>query len=80
MSDCKTNVPTCYNYEEPGQISTTCQKPKKAQTRGKVFALTGSHHISFNKLIRGTCYIHDIPLMAIIDSGATHSFISANCV
>ncbi|XP_050914800.1 uncharacterized protein LOC127129707 [Lathyrus oleraceus] len=76
----KNNVPTCYNYGEPGHISTTYQKPKKSHTGGKVFALTESQPNSFDRLIRGTCYIHDIPLIAIIDTGATHSFIYANCV
>lgn len=80
IADCKTNVPTCYNYGEPGQISTTCHKPKKAHTGGKVFALTGSQPNSSDRLIRGTCYIYDIPLISIIDMGATHSFIFANCV
>lgn len=78
--DCKNNVPTCYNYGEPGHTSTTCQKPKKALTRGKVFVLTISQPNSSNRLIRGTCYIHDIPLIVIIDTDATHSFISASCV
>lgn len=42
--------------------------------------LTGSQLNSSNRLIRGTCYIHDIPMIAIIGTVATHSFISANCV
>ncbi|XP_050897693.1 serine/arginine-rich splicing factor RS2Z32-like [Lathyrus oleraceus] len=74
IADCKTNVPTCYNCREPSQ------KPKKAQTGGKVFALTGSQPNISYRLIRGTFYIHDIPLIAIIDTGATHSFIYANYV
>lgn len=78
--DCKTNVPTYYNYEEPGHISTTYQKPKKARTGGKVFVLIGSQLNSSDRFIRGTCYIHEIPLIAIIDTGATHSFIYANYV
>ncbi|XP_050898345.1 uncharacterized protein LOC127105222 [Lathyrus oleraceus] len=78
--DCKINVPTYFNYGEPGHISTTFQKPKKAQTGGKVFALTGSQPNSYDMLIKGTCYIHKIPLIAIIDTGETHLVISANCV
>lgn len=30
-------------------------------------------------LIRGTCFINNIPLIAIIDTCATHSFISLDC-
>jgi hypothetical protein len=33
-----------------------------------------------DNLIRGTCFIYDTPLIAIIDTGATHSFISVDCV
>ncbi|XP_050914570.1 uncharacterized protein LOC127129428 [Lathyrus oleraceus] len=69
--------------DDPAHIkcySTTCQKPKKSQTGGKVFVLAGSQPNSSIRLIRGTCYIHDISLIAIIDTGATRSFISANCV
>lgn len=80
MNACKTNVPTCYNYREPGHISTIRQIQKKAQTGGKVFALIGSQPNSSDRLIRGTCYIHDIHLIAIIDMGATHSFVYANYV
>ncbi|XP_050920245.1 uncharacterized protein LOC127137869 [Lathyrus oleraceus] len=38
--DCRvgSNV-TCYNYGEQGNISTKCNKPKKEQAKGKVFAL-----------------------------------------
>lgn len=80
ISDCKTNVPTCYNYGEPGHISTNCQNPKKAQSGGKVFALAGSQTTSSDRLIRGTGYIHNIPLITITDTGETHSFISIDCV
>lgn len=45
-----------------------------------MFVLTGSQPNSSDRLIRGTCYIHEIPLISIIDTGATHSFIFANCV
>ena len=31
-------------------------------------------------MIRGTCYINNTPLVAIIDTGATHCFIAFDCV
>jgi hypothetical protein len=31
-------------------------------------------------LIRGTCYFDSTPLVAIIDTGATHCFIAIDCV
>ena len=51
-----------------------------SQADGKVFALAGSQPTSADRLIRGICYVHDTPLIAIIDTGATHSFISVECV
>ncbi|XP_050889250.1 uncharacterized protein LOC127094465 [Lathyrus oleraceus] len=61
-------------------ISTQCQKPKKAQSRGKVFALSGAKTTASNKLIQDTCLINGIPLISIIGMGETHSFVSTKCV
>ncbi|XP_050890786.1 uncharacterized protein LOC127096237 [Lathyrus oleraceus] len=80
VADCKDNVVTCYNYGEPGHINIHCVKPKKASIGGKVFSLTGTQNSSDERLIRGICYINSTPLIAIIDIGATHSFIVADCV
>lgn len=80
VADCKENVVTCYNYGEPGHTSTHCLKPKKASTGGKVLSLKGTQTSSDDRLIRGICYINNMPLIAIIDTGATHSFIVADCV
>jgi hypothetical protein len=54
-----------------------CKKPKKAV--GKVFALSIEGADQVDNLIRGMCFIYDTPLIAIIDTGATH-FISVDCV
>lgn len=80
VTDCKENVVTCYNYGEPGHISTHFPKSKQASTRGKVFALMGTQTSSDDRLIKGICYINNTPLIAIIDTSATHSFIVVDCV
>ncbi|XP_050897940.1 uncharacterized protein LOC127104837 [Lathyrus oleraceus] len=67
---------TCYNRGEQGHISTKCNRPKKEQANGKVFALSGANTFDEERLIRGTCFINNMPLIAIIDTGVTHSFIS----
>ena len=73
-------MPTCYNCGEQGHISTHCEKPKKQKADGKVFALVGTQSTSVDRSIQGTCFINGVPLIAIIDTGATHSFISVDCV
>ncbi|KAK2397792.1 cleavage and polyadenylation specificity factor subunit [Trifolium repens] len=73
-----TEPVSCYNCGELGHKSPECKKHKKSG--GKVFALDGGDSGATYNLIRGTCFIHDTPLRAMIDTGATHSFISYNCI
>lgn len=77
--NCKGNVVTYYNCGEQCHISTNCKKLKKTRSGGKVFALSGIETTTEDKLIRGTCYINNIPLISIIDTGVTQSFIYLNC-
>jgi len=77
--DCKHGDMVCFNCDEEGRISSQCKKPKKAQVSGKVFALTGTQTVNEDRLIRGTCFFNSTPLIAIIDTGATHCFIAADC-
>ena len=80
IADCKENMVTCYNYGEPGHIITHFAKPKQALIGGKVFALTGTQTSDDDRLIKGICYTNNTPLIAIINIGATHSFIVTDCV
>ncbi|XP_050909666.1 uncharacterized protein LOC127123498 [Lathyrus oleraceus] len=83
VAKCKSVVVTCFNCGEQGHISTHCQKPKKiadTKVQGKVFALSGADASNFDNFIRGTSFINGIPLVTIIDTGAMHSFISADYV
>lgn len=72
--------PLLYNCNELGHIMTQWQKPKKAQSEVKVFALSGADISSSDDLIWDTCFINDVPLIAIIDTWVTYSFISLDCV
>ncbi|XP_058726068.1 uncharacterized protein LOC131597384 [Vicia villosa] len=80
ISDCRHKEMICFNCGEEGHIGSQCQKPKKAQSSGKVFALAGDPSGNEDRLIRGTCFINSTPLITIIDTGATHCFIAADCV
>ena len=44
-----------------------------------MFALTGTHTVNEDRLIRGTCFFSSTPLIAIIDTGTTHCFIVVDC-
>ncbi|XP_050919702.1 uncharacterized protein LOC127137274 [Lathyrus oleraceus] len=75
--DCKQKDVVCFNCGEGGHISAKCQKPKRGQESGKVFALSGTQTTNEDGLVRGTCFINNIPLITIIDTGATHCFVAA---
>ncbi|XP_058745565.1 uncharacterized protein LOC131618302 [Vicia villosa] len=83
VTDYKDNGPTCFNCGEQGHISTQCHKSKKdvdaTKINGRVFALSRAEDTKKDNLIRGTCFINNIKLVAIIEAGATHSFISLDC-
>jgi len=42
VTECKYNDVVCFNCNEEGHIGSQCKQPKKAQTTGRVFALTGT--------------------------------------
>ncbi|XP_050892138.1 uncharacterized protein LOC127097682 [Lathyrus oleraceus] len=65
----------CANEYMNNIMSTNYQKSKKFQSRGKVFALSGSETNSSDRLIRSMYFINSTPQIAIIDMGRTHPFI-----
>ncbi|XP_058746259.1 uncharacterized protein LOC131619138 [Vicia villosa] len=51
-NDCRGGASvTCNNYGEQWRISTKCEKTKKEQVKGKVFALSGSETTAEDRLI-----------------------------
>jgi len=79
IAECKRGDIVCFNCDEEGHLSSQCTKPKKTQTSGKVFALIGTQTSNEDRLIGGICFFNSIPLIAIIDTGATHCFIVVDC-
>nr|XP_012567825.1 cold shock domain-containing protein 3-like [Cicer arietinum] len=90
--ECRDAGVTCFNCQQ-GHISTTCPYPRKTpqpgnqsslasrpKSNGRVFALGGAGAYVKDNLIQGTCLISDTPLFVLFDCGATHSFVSLNCV
>ncbi|XP_058750263.1 uncharacterized protein LOC131623281 [Vicia villosa] len=80
VADCEFKVVVCLNCGEEGHISDQCQKPKRAQTGGKVFVSSETQKTNEDNLISGTCFINGTPLLTIIDTGATHCFIVVDYV
>ncbi|XP_058746255.1 uncharacterized protein LOC131619135 [Vicia villosa] len=52
MFECRHKEVVCFNCGEEGHIGSQCQKPKKAQSDGKVFALAGTQTSTEDRLIR----------------------------
>ena len=73
----KSKEIVCYNFGEVAHQSTKCKKPNKAG--GKVFALNAEEVEQPDNLIRSISFINSTPLIAIHDTGATHSFIYLSC-
>jgi len=79
IADYKHDDIVCFNCGEEKHTSPQCKQPKKDPASGKVFVLAGTQTANEDRLIRGTCFINSIPLITIIDTGATHCFIAADC-
>ncbi|XP_050890692.1 uncharacterized protein LOC127096120 [Lathyrus oleraceus] len=66
----------CFKCGELGHHTNEC---KNEVLRCFKYGKT-SHHITDYRFIRGTRFTNGIPLIATIDTGATYSFISLDCV
>ena len=52
----------------------------RPQTKGRVFTLSGEKTTQSPDMIKGICFLKHTLLIALFDLGATHSFISIDCV
>nr|KYP33909.1 hypothetical protein KK1_045192 [Cajanus cajan] len=88
--DCHLKGPVCFKCGQPGHVFSEYAQPKthantfgpkpRAPTIGRVYTLTGTKSAQNNDLIQGKCFIKGKTLNVLSDLGATHSFISNDCV
>ena len=84
---------TCINCGQKGHTQRDCLRLKKEQNgggpneqtkhpkaTGRVFTVNGVEASKSKDLIQGRCFINEISLLVLFDSGVTHSFISYLCV
>ncbi|XP_072088336.1 uncharacterized protein [Arachis hypogaea] len=71
----------CFNYGLPGHIARDCTHGRNrnvslSQHQGRVFVVNAKDASKADPLMRGNCLIGDKILVALYDTGASHSFIS----
>ncbi|XP_016178149.1 uncharacterized protein LOC107620515 [Arachis ipaensis] len=77
----KIGICGCFNCGLPGYIARDCTRGRKTQNagqnqQGRVFAVNAQDAAKADPLIRGICLIGNKTLIALYDTGASHSFIA----
>ncbi|XP_016195441.1 uncharacterized protein LOC107636449 [Arachis ipaensis] len=78
---CKIGIGGCFNCGLPGHFKNDCTRGKNQSTgqgqhQGRVFAVNAKDASKADPLMRGICLIGDKSLVALYETGASHSFIS----
>ncbi|XP_050875233.1 uncharacterized protein LOC127078856 [Lathyrus oleraceus] len=73
----------CFTCQREGHMSRECPQNKnqmQGRNTGRVYTLDARKAKSNNALIAGTCLVNDHPCFVLFDYGATHSFVSIQCM
>ncbi|KAF1898327.1 hypothetical protein Lal_00033094 [Lupinus albus] len=86
---CPGTTLSCFYCKESGHLKRHCPKLRQSmnavsaerpRSTGRVFTMSGVEASNVDDLIKGNCMVAGIPLLVLFDSGATHSFVSIECV
>ncbi|XP_029130694.1 uncharacterized protein LOC109815756 [Cajanus cajan] len=90
MKDCPTKNYTCFKCGKVGHMAKDCnvrntparenQKVDRPTAAGRVFALIGTEAKTSSELVKGKGKADGNDISILFDSGASHSFISYECV
>ncbi|XP_073137505.1 uncharacterized protein [Henckelia pumila] len=76
---CMLGTNSCFNYKKPGHFAKDCPQEKEP-VKGRIFAMKHDQIDPDSAIVIGMIHIVDLTGNALIDTGATHSFISVNFV
>ncbi|KAF1863173.1 hypothetical protein Lal_00012483 [Lupinus albus] len=86
---CLGTMLTCFYCKEVGHTRIYCPKltqsvnavrAERPHSTGRVFTMSGAETSGVDGQIKGNCMVAGIPLLVLFYSGATHSFVSNDCV
>ncbi|MCH96932.1 cellular nucleic acid-binding protein, partial [Trifolium medium] len=89
-NECGVQDFTCHNCKKPGHFARDCKAPRaepsanvtqggRPTTKGRVYCMGTKVSGQASNAIHEDCQIAGNTLTALIDTGATHSFISLDC-
>ncbi|XP_073152491.1 uncharacterized protein [Henckelia pumila] len=74
---CMLGTNTCFLCKRPGHFAKDCPQSKEP-VKGRVFAMTHDQVDPDSAIVTGMIRIVDLPAFVLIDTGATHSFMSVS--
>ncbi|XP_050890537.1 uncharacterized protein LOC127095938 [Lathyrus oleraceus] len=80
---CAKNGIRCFKCQGEGHMVRECSQNKnqmQGRSTGRVYTLDARKAKRNNALIDGTCLVNDHPCFVLFDYGATHSFVSIQCM